>query len=836
MTSPVYAFDPHGTNPDNMVVDETHALPSVGANRRIIIPNFAPFYYRDFKIMVGGAELNEGVDFFFGNRYREASHGTAQDIFGSLWIINDSLTGDVTFEYRALGSDYTITRQRATTYIATNPNVISDDWEIAMNEERFFPVVVKIYDRDNWQGEQEVIAGIDEITSVIDSKMTNGDKNTLHELIVKWLSDLQDVITASDFQDHITRDGNLHGLQWFEVDALKQDGIAADTKKAYGKSLAELVSYINSRSITHVDLDEYVSRVTESNITGDIRLKDGLAFLSVGPSNNSDRLKTVVDLSRSVWKLFTDINLKYVADSDKNGTGKVTLKSGRNVLELVSNGTAQDKDALRINGQTVLTKANLDDHVSGDNVQVRLHVSNTSSVKLTGDGSTANPIRAELVEVPATTGAMGTFELGMSETDRSNDKAAVPWLLNQIRKRLLSKIPTTRTINGQATSSDIVLTKLDLDLENVVNLSDADMPVNDNHTAILNTLADSGHGHNWIDLGFKIASTTQTGLGQLIDTSRNAEEEGAVVASSKVKEYHELSLVQEQIVEDSLPIDALNLQQYGGIERTNVSSSFTGWVFSILEEVKYFYRGVYFDMPIQDFDLETLFASNYQNNTFYLYVTSNTVTAEYSMTNSKLADDDGRILIATVVTGPTSIRSGTVERVTRLGNFREFDEHVKGDIFHGIDFSKLTADYLGLAGLYNGEVYSELQNIPQSEGEKTYASRRLMSESYGGLTRFVVVSGIANCVDATGLYRQTLPLPEGFVYSDCNIIIIPCKQTDSMGGWMKGRMKVVEGAGGTAELQVGGFYTNNGNQYGISMTMHFAIIADHKKRAERLGL
>lgn len=830
MTGKVYAFDPHGTNPENYITDEVQTIPS-GNGRRIIIPINAPFFYRDFAIKHNDVKLVEGKDYFLGNRYAEGSHTTAQDLFGSIWLINEALTGQVTIENRVVGTDFSITRARAIEYIATNPDVIADDWTHAMGEERFFPIVTINFDREDWHGEQELIAAIDDLGDTIVSEEEAGNDSTLHELLVAWLNDIKEVINTSDFKDHINAKTNVHGLDWYEIDALKIDGIALSASKVYGKTFTQLADYVNARGIQPEDLNRYVNRIAGSNITGDIVLKDGRAFLSMG-DDPTFRNRTLVDLSHSVWKMFSDINMLFASDVNLTKSGDVEFKIGQNVMRIASSGNATDKNALTINDHAVLTRDNLDEHVSGGNVQVRLKTADTATANMSGDGSTANPLQVDLILPNASLTQSGVSRLVTDESDRSKDKLAVPWLLLQIRNRMVNKVPTTRQVNGQELVRPVEITKLMLGIERIENTSDANMPVNGNHTTILATLADDNHTHTYDQLGIGPATQSTFGLGKLL-TSIGQTADGGAVATEIVKKVNDDAAELKTEAEGLLPLDALNLQQYGGLQSSPVQSSYTMFTFSIEEEVPFFYRGVEFTLPPESFDIQALYPDQFMYSTFYLYVMSDTVTAYYELTPLRMADDDGRILIATIETDSLSIISGSVQRVTRLGNFREFDEHVNGDQFHGIDFSKINASSIGLAGMVNGEIYDDVEGLSTAQGDVSYASRNMLVNAFGGSRRFKVYSGEILFEGDPSVKEFIFNIPDEFIYSDCIIYFMPVSQMDSMGGWSYAHWHYEQGLLDTQVKFVANGLHTQGNFYNISATFAYIIVADEHKKAAR---
>ena len=159
MTQTVYLFDPHGVDAKCLISNESRAVPALGGRFRCIIPSAAPFYRKGAVVKVGARVLKEGIDFYFGHQYIRGTHQTAQMIYGSILILDATVTTPVTLSYQTLGGQYTVTDARITQYLAnelTDP--IAASWESVMGNDLYFPPVDIAYDIDNWSGENELKA------------------------------------------------------------------------------------------------------------------------------------------------------------------------------------------------------------------------------------------------------------------------------------------------------------------------------------------------------------------------------------------------------------------------------------------------------------------------------------------------------------------------------------------------------------------------------------------------------------------------------------------------------------------------------------------------------
>ena len=103
-----YPYDPTGTNVACLIKGERWSLSSINNAYRCIIPELAPFFAKDLKVVhiTTGKTLRVGVDFYLGHRYKEIEAVASDPIYGSISFLDPSLFGEVELEYRTLGGDY----------------------------------------------------------------------------------------------------------------------------------------------------------------------------------------------------------------------------------------------------------------------------------------------------------------------------------------------------------------------------------------------------------------------------------------------------------------------------------------------------------------------------------------------------------------------------------------------------------------------------------------------------------------------------------------------------------------------------------------------------------
>lgn len=130
-----------------------------------------------------------------------------------------------------------------------------------------------------------------------------------------------------------------------------------------------------------------------------------------------------------------------------------------------------------------------------------------------------------------------------------------------------------------------------------------------------------------------------------------------------------------------------------------------GWNVYFTEEVPFFVNGKQYRLPVTDIDLKEVFPNDYQNNTFYVYAFLDVDgIAKYKISLLRTADNNGEIFIGSVTTASTQIESISIERVTRLGEFREMDEHKVSETAHLQAKSLLNKESVGLGLLSNADI------------------------------------------------------------------------------------------------------------------------------------
>lgn len=106
-----YPFDHTGVASTNLVQGERQIIPIANAaNFVLIIPFAAPYFWPSLKVIhvPTGRTLSEGVDYYCTHRFYAATTKLGQPIYGSITMIDKTLSGTIDLEYQTVGGDWTL--------------------------------------------------------------------------------------------------------------------------------------------------------------------------------------------------------------------------------------------------------------------------------------------------------------------------------------------------------------------------------------------------------------------------------------------------------------------------------------------------------------------------------------------------------------------------------------------------------------------------------------------------------------------------------------------------------------------------------------------------------
>ncbi len=546
----MYPFNPQQLLESNKIPSEMHSLsPANSVPFRLIMPTYSPFYRDGLIVTSSGVTLTEGIDYYLTHKFATATHTTAKPIFGTIYIVNELLAGNISVVYDTLGGDYLF---NALTGTAPTEDVdpTSLYWENVIGDLAFPPVDILFdIEKDEWQGEAELNTAIDLVADSISGR--DPTESELHILLVDRIERLEAIWEDAQAIAHMADKGNPHGTTAWQARALDLNANAYDTVLAFGKGLQELADYVNTIVLDRAELLKYVKLASANSMGGSIQFRDGQFSLIAS------------DGSAGVYFTGSAVNLIAVNNViiEAGDEGSFTLNVGDQCLTL-----AHD-DVARFNDIAIATVAN-SAQLTEDSIDVdRLKVVTLDSDTLTweGNGFVATPLIANIITTRAADSVYGVTKLATkSMTLNDPTLASTPWHVNSLTELINDKVDGDITVNDKLLSSNPILYKGDkyIGLSNVNNISDEDMPLSNDMLVSLEDKSLGTHVHDSSDVELPLAGEDTKGIGFISTIPEEGVTDRAITRITE--ETMSTALIAAKARAESLfPIGILDINAYG---------------------------------------------------------------------------------------------------------------------------------------------------------------------------------------------------------------------------------------------------------------------------------
>lgn len=109
---PTYSLDPTGAALQNAVIGESKTLNlPIGRNYLFVVPTYGPFFEESLIIrhtsLAGVSRILEpSVDYYAGFKFQDATRKSNRPIYGAIAFVDNTLTGNITYSYQALGGQF----------------------------------------------------------------------------------------------------------------------------------------------------------------------------------------------------------------------------------------------------------------------------------------------------------------------------------------------------------------------------------------------------------------------------------------------------------------------------------------------------------------------------------------------------------------------------------------------------------------------------------------------------------------------------------------------------------------------------------------------------------
>lgn len=161
-----YPFDPSGDDTVNFVGGERHELPVKG--NRIIVPKQGAFYRRSLVIQRDGNEvLKEGVDYYLGGFYQEATAETGLEV-NVVIVFDDRIQGNIYLSYQVVGGLYSGIFETIDEFIqALLVDPRKTRWDDILDKPEFYAPMPHLHDINDVYGMDYIIPVLEEIARSI---------------------------------------------------------------------------------------------------------------------------------------------------------------------------------------------------------------------------------------------------------------------------------------------------------------------------------------------------------------------------------------------------------------------------------------------------------------------------------------------------------------------------------------------------------------------------------------------------------------------------------------------------------------------------------------------
>ncbi len=501
-------------------------------------------------------------------------------------------------------------------------------------------------------------------------------QNDVYQLMVKYHAIVRKLYEDAPAHDHVGRKDNPHNDSWGAIRALELNGIASDATLVYGKTQAQLADYVNNLLPKLSSLANKLLRNASAaqTLNGTFGTKPGLTAVTSATGStetNGVGAQFTVD-PKAIRFLGRD------SQTVNAGNNPITMQSGANQLILYP-----DSRGLLWNGKKLLDPTTVAPYLPGNSGggDGLFYGTNTATVTINGNGIQSVPFICTFVPPTSTDVNLLAMRQLTNDFGTAEDLAATPALIAKLDAMFTGKLEKVKAyINDLPLTSSVYIDKQTFSLDKVANLADKDLVVSTLQQAELNKYAVKGHTHTAATFGVKAATATQFGLiqyGLAVDDASLALD-GSVVIDQTT------TITQLEAVAKGLDSGAsIDIIRFGvpGNDQIQNGVQTSGWMVTLAKET--YFLGQAFEVPLTTINLTEAFPDAYEDTKFGIFVDVLGDTAFYRiLENPDTAETDTMTKVGTIDTSEDGVEIAEIHNVTRLGSFRELEDHIADDNAH----------------------------------------------------------------------------------------------------------------------------------------------------------
>lgn len=484
-----------------------------------------------------------------------------------------------------------------------------------------------------------------------------------------------------------------------------------------GKTYSARVNFVNMDAALEALENQHHFKTLINNVA------DSVSIISQNKGNTVTIKKApdVVDETRLGAQFAVDPkSIKFIGQGSTEvnaGNNPVTFQAGTNQLVLYA-----DDRGLQWRGKKLLDPTTVGPYLPGNTAGGTglFYANSTATVTITGNGIKASPFVATFVLPTATdTTSLAGWQL-TDEFGTAENLAATPALITKLDAEFTGKLVAVKSyINDMPLTSSITIDKITFNLGNVANTPDVDLPISVAQQTELDKYSPKVHRHPSTAFGVENATTDKRGLikfGLAVDDATLALDASVVMDQTARIEKLEATVGN---VDSGARIDII---RYGETGNDLIEVTVKDKILVTLPATTYFIGGETYQVPLMTVNTAERFPKLNTEIVAGVFVDIIDNRATYVIHDSySQAETDTMTRVGMIgVNDISEVYLTELRNVTRLGNFRELNDHAKNDNAH--IYRNTTQAALGLKDLTKGAPCwsSGLQAVTRGEGDWRY--------------------------------------------------------------------------------------------------------------------
>lgn len=505
------AFDPKGTNPDNLVDKESHFISSEDASHQIVVPLFGPFF--DATLYDAQGKEIDKTEYRFGERLPELKGDYVEkDLYVSILLTKPRL-GEVFVSYQSVGAELTQLSHLFLSYLVSKMNEPrSTHFDRVLKKPHRLPAYEHRHHWVDFVNKTALATSIDELKAGVNLNHTD-DKVSEFSKLQQRVTDATKRLNDLSIGTHIGDPNvlaNPHSTTADDIDAERVDTPARNADQFYTMTFYDFVRELHDTGLNRTSIANYIRKWNRHDFEGNVVA----GVLNWGRNPVGAKLQAT-----NLFRIGSDGALVEVGpDGAKlRLNGKDIYFNGYELFDREKAIAYSDQ----IDGKLIVAVESDDFVVSGDTTEI-------------------NPLRLSIKYTLATESTKG-FARIVDEAGEETDGYVISSMgAKAIDDRVQDYLLKTVTVNGRPISADIVVPNSELGLGSVDNTADLDKELSAAERQKLSTIVQDVHNHNWNEIDFVAASKTHYGIGELALTVNDNGAVSSKLAADYVDEIIEL--------------------------------------------------------------------------------------------------------------------------------------------------------------------------------------------------------------------------------------------------------------------------------------------------------